>query len=728
MRDLPLNGSDRPTLDGRYALDAVVRRDPCSVTWSGRQVSTGAPVLARVVDVGKAATRPDGSDTIPAPDALPGLGATVPAERGNARDRVKARFTRELDIVAGLSHPNIVTLLDRGDDPDHGLWAVFSPVDGLTLDQWIQTVGPMPAERAAVVMLQVIDALGAAHRKGVVHRDISPHSITLSRLKRGDHAVVDDFTVAALTQESRGSEYWTVTTHGLPSVSAYPAPERIRRKAPTPQSDIYSWGMTFIELLTGKPLLEGSAVEQIARHLAPEEHVLPTLPKGLDAIIERAVRKSLEDRWSNAGEVVNALEAWLASRPKAGSGGRRGWLVAAALVLGAGLTAGGFALSSGGSGGAGAKAPPTAPTEEVGPLVGIGDATAAAQSDAGVAADSPPPPGLARRMTPTKPDAAPVTARPSEDKKPGTRSEGNCTFGRSRGRYSHNTRNWTPMKPGIASFTHADRRQAELQILLSPRAYPSSKYVRWVHLRLTDSTGTFAVGTYDGSEGRNARLWLDYQHMYRSRTPKLQAGKDPMVVEITERLTDGLCLKVRVGGALPLEFETLVALRREPYNAQIGYLPLQKAYLERQPLRLQSHYFGGLLCPSEPRVNGHGSEHGDRVVLSAKVDPPHFVLEWTPDPNAKKKPVLKTFRKAYLRFKPSLATMPLISAAHVEHDRHGSFIEQAKATITAVPYEGGLCGVVRLETPQQRNTVEVTFDARNPRMGLQAYRKLRRGQ
>ena len=166
------------------------------------------------------------------------------------------RFRREARAVAQLSHPNIVTVIDRGEH-DGRQFIVFEYVDGENVKALIEREGPLPEQEAIGLALQIARALGFAHDQGLVHRDVKPQNVLLND---GGQAKVTDFGIAR-SLDVQGGLTQTGTVMGT---SDYIAPEQARGSRVDAQSDIYSLGTVLYELLTGEVPFSGDNFVAVA--------------------------------------------------------------------------------------------------------------------------------------------------------------------------------------------------------------------------------------------------------------------------------------------------------------------------------------------------------------------------------------------------------------------------------------------------------------------------------
>jgi len=163
------------------------------------------------------------------------------------------RFRREMQICAALSHVHIVQLIDSDETQDGQLYAVFAYVPGETLKQALSREGAVGVRESIRLMTQVLDALACAHAKGIVHRDLKPANLMLSGTGARRNALVLDFGVGRLAEGRRRQEWQTLTqTREFVGTPMYAAPEQLAGEAPTERSDLYAWGLVFLECLTGR--------------------------------------------------------------------------------------------------------------------------------------------------------------------------------------------------------------------------------------------------------------------------------------------------------------------------------------------------------------------------------------------------------------------------------------------------------------------------------------------
>ncbi|MEP6909763.1 MAG: Stk1 family PASTA domain-containing Ser/Thr kinase [Actinomycetota bacterium] len=213
------------------------------------------------------------------------------------------RFRREAKNAAGLSHPNIVSIYDRG-EAEGTYYIAMEYLDGRSLKELVVARGPLPIPDAIKFTRQVLGALRFAHRKGVVHRDIKPHNVmadTDGRMK------VTDFGIA------RAGVSQMTEAGSIIGTAQYLSPEQARGTGVDQRSDLYSVGIVLYETLTGQvPFTGDSPVEIAMRHLSdtprPPSLVRPEIPPDLDMVVLRALAKNPDDRFQTAEEMDAELE------------------------------------------------------------------------------------------------------------------------------------------------------------------------------------------------------------------------------------------------------------------------------------------------------------------------------------------------------------------------------------------------------------------------------------
>jgi serine/threonine protein kinase len=266
-------------IGGRYRLDAPLGEGGMATLWRAVDLQLDREVAVKIL-------RPQYS-------ADPGFAG---------------RFRQEARAAASLSHPNIVSVYDYGTDPDgETQYIVMELVDGQDLAAILRERGRISTEDAVQVAIAVASALEAAHRRGIVHRDVKPGNILIT----GDGDVkVTDFGIARAVSEAS----MTVTGTTLGSVH-YFSPEQARGDEVTGRSDVYALGIVLYEMLTGRRPFEGDSAAGVALKRLTDDPPRPLvagapLPPGLEAILRRALEREPAQRFPDAGSFAEALRGW----------------------------------------------------------------------------------------------------------------------------------------------------------------------------------------------------------------------------------------------------------------------------------------------------------------------------------------------------------------------------------------------------------------------------------
>jgi serine/threonine protein kinase/beta-lactam-binding protein with PASTA domain len=279
-------------LGGRYELDGIVGRGGMAEVFRARDIR-----LDRIVGV--KTLRDD-----------------------LARDQTfQARFRREAQSAASLNHPSIVAVYDTGEDMVGNTpvpYIVMEFVDGRTLRDLLRDDRRLLPERAAEITDGVLRALDYSHRNGIVHRDIKPGNVMLTR--SGDVKVMD-FGIARAVSDAQATMTQTAQVIGT---AQYLSPEQARGERVDARSDLYSAGCLLYELLTGRPPFTGDSPVAIAyQHVreapVPPSRIDPELPAWCDAIVLKAMEKDPADRYQSAGEMRNDIQRALSGAPVAAS-------------------------------------------------------------------------------------------------------------------------------------------------------------------------------------------------------------------------------------------------------------------------------------------------------------------------------------------------------------------------------------------------------------------------
>jgi serine/threonine-protein kinase len=277
-------------LGGRYELDGVVGRGGMAEVYRARDIR-----LDRIV-------------------AIKTLRADL------ARDQIfQARFRREAQSAASLNHPSIVAVYDTGEDMASGLpvpYIVMEYVDGRTVRDLLQDGHRLLPERTLEIIDGVLRALDYSHQAGIVHRDIKPGNVMVTR--NGDVKVMD-FGIARAMSDAQATMTQTAQVIGT---AQYLSPEQARGERVDSRSDLYSTGCLLYELLTGRPPFTGDSPVAIAYQHVRENPVPPSrvdsdVPPWADAIVLKAMAKSPADRYQTAGDMRADLQRAASGMPVA---------------------------------------------------------------------------------------------------------------------------------------------------------------------------------------------------------------------------------------------------------------------------------------------------------------------------------------------------------------------------------------------------------------------------
>jgi serine/threonine-protein kinase len=245
----------------------------------------------------------------PALDRVVALKTIILSDDADGREDYQKRFALEARAAGKLTHPNIVTTHDFGEEGDVAYMAM-ELLEGTDLRTRLKS-GKLPTAEALHIAVQVADGLGFAHERGVVHRDIKPGNIML--LERGDVKIMD-FGIARM----RSDDYKTSTGLVL-GTPRFMSPEQVAGAAVDQRSDIFSLGVVLYEMLTGTMLFAGDDSPQIAHNVTNLEHQPPSrhnpeVTSLLDFVVARALKKDPAVRYQDAYELAADLRTCLAER------------------------------------------------------------------------------------------------------------------------------------------------------------------------------------------------------------------------------------------------------------------------------------------------------------------------------------------------------------------------------------------------------------------------------
>ncbi len=226
------------------------------------------------------------------------------------------RFRREAKSAAGLNHPNVVGVFDRGEH-EGTYYIAMEFLEGRTLKDIVAAEAPLAQERVIDLGLQILQAAEFAHSHGVIHRDFKPHNVIVDD---AGHAKVTDFGIA------RAGASEMTETGSIMGTAQYLSPEQAQGHAVTATSDVYSIGVMLYEMLAGRLPFEGdSAVAVALKHLseppAPISHWRPDVHPALEAVVMAALAKDPSQRWQSAQDLAGGLEA-ARGQIEAGSNGQ----------------------------------------------------------------------------------------------------------------------------------------------------------------------------------------------------------------------------------------------------------------------------------------------------------------------------------------------------------------------------------------------------------------------
>ena len=267
------------TLSGRYRLEARIGAGGMSTVFLATDETLQRPVAVKLMN----------------------------REVASEADQL-ARFRREARAVAQLSHPNVVGVIDAGEDSGRP-YIVFEYVDGETLKQRIQRLGRLPIAESVAYSIEIARALGAAHARQIVHRDVKPQNVLIDA---EGAAKVTDFGIARTLDEEG------LTADGrVLGTTDYVSPEQALGRPVTGQSDLYSLGIALYEMLTGEVPFKGDnqvavAMKHVREQLPDVQSKRPEVSAALASVVDTATAKQLEDRYPTDAALISDLEDVLA--------------------------------------------------------------------------------------------------------------------------------------------------------------------------------------------------------------------------------------------------------------------------------------------------------------------------------------------------------------------------------------------------------------------------------
>ncbi|WP_197503936.1 protein kinase [Mycobacterium sp. 852014-50255_SCH5639931] len=267
---------DSALLDGRYLVQSKIASGGTSTVYRGLDTRLDRPVAVKVMD-----------------------------SRYAGDDQFLTRFQREARTVARLKDPGLVAVYDQGLDARHP-FLVMELIEGGTLRELLAERGPMPPYAVAAVLRPVLGGLAAAHRAGLVHRDVKPENVLIS--DDGDVKIADFGLVRAVAAAG------ITSTSVILGTAAYLSPEQVRHGDAGPRSDVYSAGILTYELLTGRTPFTGDSALSIAYQrldtdVPPPSAAIDGVPRQFDEFVRRATARDPGDRYADAIEMGAELDA-----------------------------------------------------------------------------------------------------------------------------------------------------------------------------------------------------------------------------------------------------------------------------------------------------------------------------------------------------------------------------------------------------------------------------------
>jgi eukaryotic-like serine/threonine-protein kinase len=276
-------------LNDRYVVERKIGEGGFGAVFRGQQVATGRAVALKILH---------------------------PHNVSDAT--VVARFRREAEASSKLCHPHTVTIYDFDETEDGTLYIAMELVRGRSLQQLQKAEGPLPPERVLRILDQVAQALGEAHEKGVVHRDMKPENVMVDERDEGDHVKVLDFGIAKIVSDGPDARKPALTAIGQTlGTLEFMSPEQLRGKPLDGRSDLYALGIMAYEMLTGDlPFRDVHSPTEIIQFHLQEEPLPPSklrpdlrIPGVIDEIVLKMVAKAREDRHADAAALCADIRA-----------------------------------------------------------------------------------------------------------------------------------------------------------------------------------------------------------------------------------------------------------------------------------------------------------------------------------------------------------------------------------------------------------------------------------
>ena len=271
-------------LDGRYRLERPLAEGGMGSIWVGHQIALERQVAIKLLRVGSSAP-------------------------------LRARLRREALALAAVHHPAVVQVYDYGETPGGTPFLVMELVRGEPLGQRVLREGPFPVPTAVQLVVVLLEGLAAAHRAGIVHRDIKPDNVVLTMSPAGPQPKLLDFGIARL---DRGEEARLTADGGFIGTPAYMAPEQVRGATADERADVWGMGVLLYELCAGRSPFGVDDVIAVIRRVMDEPPPFPRDAVGMDGklwgLLTAALRKDPAERTPSALAFRDALAGWLEQR------------------------------------------------------------------------------------------------------------------------------------------------------------------------------------------------------------------------------------------------------------------------------------------------------------------------------------------------------------------------------------------------------------------------------
>jgi len=270
----------------RYRIERLLGEGGYGVVYEGEQLSTGQRVAVKML-------RPQPDHSL------------------EERSELLARFRREVKVMGSLHHPNTIRLLDSGIADNGARFVVLEYLEGKPLEELLEERGHLSPRLTYRVIMDVLEALGEAHDRGIVHRDIKPGNIMLTGNMKRPGVKVLDFGIAAIQEGFRGENYQQLTMAGKAyGTPAYMAPELLANNEISTRVDIYATGLVMSECLSGERAVTGNtAMEICVNQLHGDVHIPESVRRGpFGNVVLRATAHEPGERYATADEMIADME------------------------------------------------------------------------------------------------------------------------------------------------------------------------------------------------------------------------------------------------------------------------------------------------------------------------------------------------------------------------------------------------------------------------------------